>query len=183
MYDTEGTINIVYLQNFNKVTNMKKNVIFLLVLFLFSTNVSMGQTKSAQVMTYAMHEHIVDSPLTEIDALLKINNQYLDQLDINSSLKNRYKLYQTENLYTLLQLDTKTGKIEQVQWSLDSDNEGTITINDEDLTHGAGHGSGSFELYPTKNMYQFILLDKTDGRKWHVQWGIGNGKRWIKRIY
>ena len=70
--------------------------------------------------------------LSQIDTLLMINNQLLEHLEINSSLKGRYKLYQTENLYTLLQLDTKTGKIEQVQWSLDSDKEGTFTINDED---------------------------------------------------
>jgi len=107
----------------------------------------------------------------------------LDHLDINSSLKGRYKLYQTDNIYTFLQLDTKTGMIEQVQWSLDSDNEGSVTINSDDLTYGYGYGSGSFELYPTKNMYQFILIDKTSGKKWHVQWGMESSKRWIRRIY
>ena len=87
-------------------------------------------------------------------------------------------------MYTLLELDTKTGKIKQVQWSLDSDSEGTFTINNDDLSYGYGYGSGSFELYPTKNMYQFVLIDKTDGRKWHVQWGTGGDKsRWIRRIY
>lgn len=40
--------------------------------------------------------------------------------------------------------------IEQVQWSLDSENEGSVTINNDDLNYGFGHGSGSFELYPTK---------------------------------
>lgn len=98
-------------------------------------------------------------------------------------MKNRYKLYQTENIYTFLQLDTKTGQIKQVQWSLDSGKEGSVTINDDDLSFGYGYGSGSFELYPTKNMYQFILLDKTDGRKWHVQWGMEYGNRWIRRMY
>lgn len=44
--------------------------------------------------------------------------------------------------------------------------------------------SGSlFELYPTQNMYQFLLLDKTNGRAWHVQWGMEDTKRWIRRIY
>lgn len=100
----------------------------------------------------------------------------------DTSLKERYKLYQTENIYTFLQLDTKTGMIEQVQWSLDSDNEGSVTINSDDLTYGFGYGSGSFELYPTKNMYQFILIDKTCGKKWHVQWGMESSKRWIRRI-
>ena len=69
------------------------------------------------------------------------NNQLLEHLEINTSLKERYKLYQTENIYTFLQLDTKTGMIEQVQWSLDSDNEGSVTINSDDLTYGFGYGS------------------------------------------
>lgn len=109
--------------------------------------------------------------------------QLLDNIEMDMSIKNRYKLYQTENTYNLLQLDTKTGQIEQVQWSLDSKNEGTFKINSSDLNLGGGYGSGSFELYPTKNMYQFILIDKTNGRKWHVQWGLKDSERWIRRIY
>lgn len=130
------------------------------------------------------YEQRVDSLLSQIDTLIMINNQLLEHIDIDLSLKNRFKLYPTDNLYTLLELDSKTGKIKQVQWSLDSDSEGTFTINNEDLSYGMGYGSDSFELYPTKNMYQFILIDKTDGRKWHVQWGTGGDKsRWIRRIY
>lgn len=95
--------------------------------------------------------------------------------------KNRYKLYPTENIYNLLKLDTQTGRIEQVQWSLDTSKEFSRTINKEDLSWNAG--VGAFELYPTQNMYQFILLDKTNGRTWHVQWGLEDKKRWIRRIY
>lgn len=117
------------------------------------------------------------------DSLLRINNSWLEQIDFDISLKQRYKLYQTENIHTFLELDTKTGIIKQVQWSLDANNEGCVTINNEDLTYGLGYGSGSFELYPTKNMFQFILLDKTNGRKWHVQWGMKTANRWIRRIF
>ena len=120
---------------------------------------------------------------TRNDTLMEYCTGWLEHIELDLSLKNRYKLYQTENIYTFLQLDTKTGMIEQVQWSLDSDNEGAVTINSEDLTYGFGYGSGSFELYPTKNMYQFILLDKTNGNKWHVQWGMKSSERWIRRIY
>lgn len=161
---------------------MRKAVLFLLL--ISAININAQTTKTTTNARSVKYEQKVDSLLSQIDTLLMINNQLLEHLEINSSLKGRYKLYQTENLYTLLQLDTKTGKIEQVQWSLDSDKEGTFTINDEDLTWGLGYGSGTFELYPTKNMYQFILIDKTDGRKWHVQWGTGGDKsRWIRRIY
>jgi hypothetical protein len=122
------------------------------------------------------------SPKVITDSLLRINNSWLEQIDFDISLKQRYKLYQTENTYIFLELDTKTGIIKQVQLSLDSNNEGCITINNEDLTYGLGYGSGSFELYPTKNMFLFILLDKTNGRKWHVQWGMETANRWIRRI-
>ena len=124
-----------------------------------------------------------DTTIARNDSLLIMNNEWLEQIELDLSLKNRYKLYQTENIYTLLQLDTKTGMIKQVQWSLKSSEEGSVSINSDDLTLGLGHGSGRFELYPTKNMYQFILLDKISGIKWHVQWGKISSERWIRRIY
>ena len=165
---------------------MKKAFFFLLLISTISVNAQTAKTttKTPTSSRSVKHEQKVDSLLSKIDTLLMINNQLLEHLEINTSLKGRYKLYQTENIYTLLQLDTKTGKIEQVQWSLDSDKEGTMTINNDDLSWGYGYGSGSFELYPTQNMYQFILIDKTDGRKWHVQWGTsGDKSRWIRRIF
>ena len=160
---------------------MKKAIFFLLL--IITVDVNAQTAKTTPTIKLNKHEQKVDSILSQIDTLLMINNQLLEHLEINSSLKGRYKLCQTENIYTFLQLDTKTGIIEQVQWSLDSDNEGSVTINSDDLTYGYGYGSGSFELYPTKNMYQFILLDKTSGKKWHVQWGMERSKRWIRRIY
>lgn len=160
---------------------MKKAVLFFLLIASISINAQTAKTNTPPRSN--KYEQKVDSLLSQIDTLLMINNQLLEHLDINSSLKSRYKLYPTENIYTFLQLDTKTGMIEQVQWSMDSDNEGSVTINSDDLTYGYGYGSGSFELYPTKNIYQFILIDKTSGKKWHVQWGMESGKRWIRRIY
>lgn len=130
------------------------------------------------------YERQIDSLIKRIDTLVQINNQWLEHLDINTSLKNRYKLYPTENIYTLLELDTKTGIIKQVQWGLSSSYEGTFYINSENLNDwGLGYGSGTFELYPTGNMYQFILIDQTNGNKWHVQWGEDDDHRWIRRIY
>ena len=139
---------------------MKQIKLALLFIFSLVSFECMGQTKTPTIHKPLKHEKVVDSLLVKIDTLLMINNQLLEHLDIDLSLKNRHKLYQTENIYTFLQLDTKTGQIKQVQWSLDSDKEGSVTINDDDLSYGYGYGSGSFELYPTKNMYQFILLVK-----------------------
>lgn len=112
--------------------------------------------------------------------LMSISNQ-LNDIESRMHGLDRYKLYKTENMYNLLRLDTRTGRIDQIQWALGSNYEGIFTINNEDLSFDTG--CGTFELYPTENMYQFILLDKVNGRTWHVQWGIGDGKRWIRRIY
>jgi hypothetical protein len=117
------------------------------------------------------------------DSLLLDVNAWLEHIEINLSLKNRYKLYPTDNMYTFLRLDTKTGMIDKIQWSLDTNKEFIVSINSTDLTYGNGYGSGTFELYPTQNMYQFLLIDKTDGRTWHVQWGMNSSERWIRRIY
>lgn len=124
-----------------------------------------------------------DSVMRITNQLLRENNSLVQQIEQDLSLKQRYKLYPTENIYTFLQLDTETGRVFQVQWSLEWENEGTLNINDKDLSYGIGYGPGSFELYPTKNMYQFLLLDKTSGRMWHVQWGMEPAKRWIRLIY
>ena len=157
---------------------MKKFLFFLLILLIpFS---GMAQTvDKKQESTSDRQGKNISALLSKIDTLLTINNMLLEQIGIDSSLKGRFKLYKTENFYNFLELDTKTGKIQQVQWTLDGENEGSVVINDVDLSLEIGYSSGSFELYPTSNIYQFILIDKTNGRKWHVQWG---DKRWIRKI-
>lgn len=157
--------------------------IFCLLFVTISISCFSQTAKQPVAPKVSAHDLKVDSVLAEIDTLLMINNDMLEQINIDLSLKDRYKMYQTENVYNLLQLDTKTGMIKQVQWSLDSSEERSVIINDTDLSYGIGYGSGTFELYPTKNMYQFILLDQTNGRMWHVQWGMKSAERWIRRIY
>ena len=158
---------------------MRKSILQIAtVISIFFSAISHAQTKQIIQPT------TTDPLLSRIDSILQINNLWLQHIETSQSFKQRYKLYQTENIYTLLQLDTKTGMIEQVQWSLDPANEGSFTINGVDLSLNSNrYGAGSFELYPTKNMYQFILLDKENGRKWHVQWGTEGEKCWIRRIY
>lgn len=124
-----------------------------------------------------------DTVVEEIYKLVQDNITELKEIKQYLSSQERFKLYPTQNIYTFLLLDTMTGKIEQVQWSLDVNKEGSIIINNDDLSYGLGINSRCFELYPTQNMYQFILLNKINGYKWHVQWGNKEGERWIRRIY
>ena len=43
--------------------------------------------------------------------------------------------------------------------------------------------NGRFKLYPTGNMYNFIMVDVIDGRTWQVQWNTDKFKRIVDRFY
>jgi WD40 repeat protein len=80
-----------------------------------------------------------------------------------------YRLFNTLNIYTLLKLDTRDGRIWQVQWGADDDYRFSEPINEKTLASGGR--AGRFTLYPTTNIYTFVLLDQDTGDAWHVQWG------------
>lgn len=82
-----------------------------------------------------------------------------------------FRLFNTQNIYMLLRLDTRDGRIWQVQWG-DTDHRFLEPLNEEALVSDGE--SGRFTLYPTKNIYAFILLDQETGNAWHVQWGKEN---------
>lgn len=162
---------------------MKKYLFISLLLVLLPIAGMAQQKKPApQASAPSTNKQILEK-LERIDSLLEEHSQQLDEVNINASLKNRFKLYPTENIYNFLLLDTRTGRIWQMQWSMESDNEGCVPIVDFDLvSKDESYGSNVFELYPTKNFYQFLLINKTNGRTWHVQWGMESEKRWIKEI-
>ena len=89
----------------------------------------------------------------------------------------RYELFPTENIWTFLKLDTQNGKIWQVQYSVDDNYRGEIELNNKALIPDNAAENGRFTLYPTKNMYNFILLDQIDGKMWQVQWSTEEGNR------
>ena len=100
----------------------------------------------------------------------------------NTRSEENYKLYPTENMWTFLKLDTRTGKVWQVQYSVNSDNYGEVVVRDWDLTSGENDKAGRFELYPTQNMYNFLLLDKKDGSVVQMQWSMNADNRGLIRI-
>jgi len=96
----------------------------------------------------------------------------------------RYQLFSTQNMWTFLKLNTANGMIDQVQFSTDGwEYRFQSSLNDVPLVgYQEDVKSDRFELYPTENMYNFLLLDKVDGRCWQVQWGKKE-QRMIVRIY
>ena len=85
----------------------------------------------------------------------------------------RYKLYPTENMWTFLELDTATGLIWQIQYDVEGDKRFKIVLNELKMVDGNTiKPNGRFKLYPTKNTWNFILLDVTSGLAVQVQWGF-----------
>lgn len=94
----------------------------------------------------------------------------------------RYRLFETKNIWTFILLDTATGRTWQVHYSLDQTPTERLVINDFALVpDGIKHRNGRFTLYPTTNMYNFLLLDQEDSRIWQIQWSTDAKERGIMR--
>jgi hypothetical protein len=90
-----------------------------------------------------------------------------------------YRLFSTTNIYTFLKLDTRDGRIWQVQWG--DEDQRFITPLDVEARVPDGN-AGRFTLYPTKNIYTFILLDQETGNAWQVQWGGKASDQFVVRV-
>ena len=146
----------------------------------------------------------------------------------------RYKVYETTNIYTSLLLDSATGLIWQLQIGLPDTDQLKTTLNEypyaesiEDITKNWTENiesktkeweenynskpdsivsaedkeywkpytleqriemsdiaqNGRFKLYPTGNMWNFIMVDVIDGRTWQVQWSSKENERIVRRFW
>lgn len=121
--------------------------------------------------------------LTAITAHAQINNTSNTKQTVASPDYNvNYRLFQTNNRWTFLKLDTRNGIITHVQYSTDN-NQMQYPLNNVPLAEGEDAKAGRFYLYPTENTFNFILLDQIDGRVWQVQWNQDKDSRGIWRIY
>lgn len=97
-----------------------------------------------------------------------------------------FQLFPTQNMWNFIKLNTQTGEMWQVQYAInDDESRVSVTMNDIVLISSTDKKvNGRFTLYPTENMYTFLLLDTFDGRVWQVQWSTKAGNRGIiGRIY
>ena len=82
-----------------------------------------------------------------------------------------YRLFSTKNMYTFIKLNTRNGQMWQVQWGTESKYRFETTLSDISRVNKDEEKNGRFFLYPTTNIFNFILIDQIDGRAWQVQWG------------
>ena len=93
-----------------------------------------------------------------------------------------FRLFATRNIYTFIKLNTRNGQMWQVQWDTQSSQFETALSLISRVTKEE-ENDGRFFLYPTTNLYNFILLDQIDGRVWQVQWSTEPKERLVIPIY
>jgi hypothetical protein len=91
-----------------------------------------------------------------------------------------FRLFRTLNIFNFLKLDTRTGQLWQVQWSSQAEQRLINPINLKPLADD--NKPGRFTLYPSSNIFTFLLLDQEDGRQWQIQWGLKPGERLMREI-
>jgi hypothetical protein len=85
-------------------------------------------------------------------------------------------------MYNFIKLNTRNGQMWQVQWDT-GDKSFQVPLSLTTRVSSEEEKNGRFFLYPTTNIYNFILLDQIDGRVWQVQWSIEEKDRMVIRIY
>ena len=128
----------------------------------------------------------IDSLNRAIDSILQVAIQeklaFAKEMQDATKVLPRYKLYPTENIYILLKLDTKRGKVWMVQYGVGSTKPAETPIKYYYIADDDEGWNGRFELYPTKNMYNFIMVDNYDGETYQVQWDTDPSYRVIRSI-
>lgn len=154
---------------------MKKFILLVSILLIhvsLSTNVYAQANASDSIQ--------VKRVVSERD-LIESQNEILDNIENNTESIEYYKLYPTTNMWTFIKLDTRNGRLWQVQFDVSGNNRFEVSINSTDLTYIERKVS-RFELYPTQNMYNFLLLDKLTGNIWQAQWSTKSENRGIVRV-
>ncbi|MBS1570838.1 MAG: hypothetical protein JST62_00370 [Bacteroidetes bacterium] len=95
-----------------------------------------------------------------------------------------YQLFPTQNFWTFIKLDSRNGKMWQVHFTVKDDSERTeVDLNSTALIDEEKEVKGRFTLYPTENMYNFLLLDQIDGYVYQVQWSMTKENRGVIPIH
>jgi hypothetical protein len=76
-----------------------------------------------------------------------------------------YRFYQTDNVHNQLRLNVKNGEVYQIQ-----DDGQKFLVHGESVSDSKN--DDRYELYKTKNIWTYILLDKCTGKLWQCQYSI-----------
>ena len=70
-----------------------------------------------------------------------------------------------------------------VQYRMKDQDALEVTIANFAAVNESAGWNGRFEMYPTNNMYNFLMIDTETGQVYQVQWGTEYNKRFVEKIY
>lgn len=120
--------------------------------------------------------------LTTIISSAQTQESAINEKNQKSLLTVKYRLYPTQNMWTFIKLNTRNGKMWQIQFDVEENNRFETYLNILPLVAKEKEVNDRFTLYPTQNMWTFILLDQYNGKTWQVQWSIEPENRGIVPI-
>ena len=100
----------------------------------------------------------------------------------------KFRLYPTANRYTYLRLNTTNGFIDIVQYSTTEERERMIyplsvyPVVMDFFNLGLANTLDRFTIYPTQNVWTFLLLDQVEGNTYQVQWSQDSTMRGVEEI-
>ena len=99
----------------------------------------------------------------------------------------KFRLYPTANRYTYLRLNTTNGFIDIVQYSTADDNRmiyplSVYPVVMDFFNLGLANTLDRFTIYPTQNVWTFLLLDQVEGNTYQVQWSQDSTMRGVEEI-
>jgi len=175
---------------------MKKYIITVVILLLTVGSFAQNKTEKYENGLNQQNENYIRTyrvfPTANMWYFIKLNTRTgqmwqiefdqkkTNQLDtpLNSSLlvekqrevDNRFILYPTQNNWNYLLLDKINGKIWQVNWDQKPEKNEILLLNNSSLIEKQNVIDNRFTLYPTRNVWNYLLLDKISGKLWQVRW-------------
>jgi hypothetical protein len=109
------------------------------------------------------------------------SNELVRVSNYQSPVPSKFRLYPTNNISIFLRLNTSTGFIDLVQYSIKDVSSSIVKLSEFPLVLDGP--VDRFTLYPTTNIWTFLLLDQVEGTPYQVQWSTDPEKRFVSRIY
>ena len=109
------------------------------------------------------------------------SNELVRVSNYQSPVPSKFRLYPTSNIFIFLRLNTSTGFIDLVQYSTKDISSTIVKLSEFPLVLDGP--VDRFTLYPTTNIWTFLLPDQVEGTTYQVQWSTEPEKRFVNRIY
>ncbi|MDR3794486.1 hypothetical protein [Phocaeicola sp.] len=99
----------------------------------------------------------------------------------DSNWKGRFQLFETQNMWNFILLDSYDGRLWQVQYS--SQDLGSLMCIPINVHTLAQTNKSVFSIQPLTSMFQYYLINNDTGEMWKFQWSTkGDDYRWIEKF-